>query len=38
MEGDNAYYCERCSAKREAIRWETICVLPNVLIIGLKWF
>lgn len=38
LEGDNAYYCDRCSTKRDAIKWETIKVLPNLLIIVLKRF
>eukprot|EP01022_Parablepharisma_sp_SALTPOND_P031230 TRINITY_DN78_c0_g1_i1.p1 TRINITY_DN78_c0_g1~~TRINITY_DN78_c0_g1_i1.p1 ORF type:complete len:2462 (-),score=272.77 TRINITY_DN78_c0_g1_i1:2173-9558(-) len=38
LEGDNAYYCERCDKKVAAYKRQNIKTLPNVLIIVLKRF
>jgi len=38
LEGDNAYYCERCDKKVAAYKRQNIKTLHNVLIIVLKRF
>ncbi|KAB7497647.1 Ubiquitin carboxyl-terminal hydrolase 24, partial [Armadillidium nasatum] len=38
LEGDNAYYCEKCSKKRTAVIRTCIKTLPQVLVIQLKRF
>ncbi|KAK7081025.1 Ubiquitin carboxyl-terminal hydrolase 24 [Halocaridina rubra] len=38
LEGDNAYYCEKCSQKRTAVIRTCIKTLPPVLVIQLKRF
>jgi len=38
LEGDNAYYCEKCEKKRDTLKRCTIKRLPNVLFIELKRF
>ena len=38
LEGDNAYYCERCDRKVAAFKRQNIKTLPNVLLIVLKRF
>ena len=38
LEGDNAYYCERCGKKVTAYKRQNIKNLPNTLIIVLKRF
>ncbi|XP_076051171.1 ubiquitin carboxyl-terminal hydrolase 24-like isoform X2 [Oratosquilla oratoria] len=38
LEGDNAYFCERCSQKRSALVRTCIKNLPPVLVIQLKRF
>ena len=38
LEGENAYYCERCDKKVAAYKRQSIKTLPNVLIIILKRF
>lgn len=38
LEGDNAYYCERCDRKVTAHKRQTIKTLPNTLLIVLKRF
>ena len=38
LEGENAYYCERCDKKVAAYKRQNIKTLPNVLIIILKRF
>ena len=38
LEGENAYYCERCDKKVSAYKRQNVKTLPNVLIIVLKRF
>lgn len=38
LEGDNAYYCEKCKAKRNTIKRMCIKTLPSTLVIQLKRF
>ena len=38
LEGDNAYYCEKCNAKRSAVKRMSIRKLPKTLVIQLKRF
>ncbi len=38
LEGENAYYCERCDKKVAAYKRQNIKTLPNVLLIILKRF
>lgn len=38
LEGDNAYFCEKCDKKRDTLRRCTIKRLPNVLSFNLKRF
>ena len=38
LEGDNAYFCEKCDRKRDTLRRCTIKRLPNVLCLNLKRF
>lgn len=38
LEGENAYYCERCDKKVPACKRQNIKTLPNVLLIVLKRF
>jgi hypothetical protein len=38
LEGDNAYYCERCDKKVDTLKRGCIKKLPNSLIISLKRF
>ena len=38
LDGDNAYYCEKCKAKRNAIKRMCIRTLPQTLVIQLKRF
>ncbi|XP_077980970.1 ubiquitin carboxyl-terminal hydrolase 24-like [Glandiceps talaboti] len=38
LEGDNAYFCEKCSEKRNTIKRLCIKTLPPVLVIQLKRF
>lgn len=38
LEGDNAYYCERCDKKIDTLKRCCIKKLPNVLILTLKRF
>jgi len=38
LEGDNAYYCDRCDKKVDTLKRCCIKQLPNLLIIGLKRF
>ncbi|CAH8678527.1 unnamed protein product [Schistosoma rodhaini] len=38
LEGDNAYYCERCGVKRRAVKRLSIHSLPPVLCLHLKRF
>ncbi|CAL4149746.1 unnamed protein product, partial [Meganyctiphanes norvegica] len=38
LEGDNAYYCEKCNQKRTALIRTCIKTLPPVLVIQLKRF
>ena len=40
MEGDNAYYCEKCRERRTTVKRTCIKSLPPVLVIQLKrfWF
>lgn len=38
LEGDNAYFCEKCDKKRDTLRRCTIKRLPNVLCLNLKRF
>uniref|UniRef100_A0AA85JHW3 UBA domain-containing protein n=2 Tax=Trichobilharzia regenti TaxID=157069 RepID=A0AA85JHW3_TRIRE len=38
LEGDNAYYCERCCVKRRAVKRLSIHTLPPVLCLHLKRF
>jgi ubiquitin carboxyl-terminal hydrolase 9/24 len=38
LEGDNAYFCEKCHEKRNAIKRMCIRSLPQTLVIQLKRF
>lgn len=38
LEGDNAYYCERCDKKVDTLKRCCIKTLPNCLILSLKRF
>ena len=38
LEGDNAYYCEKCAVKRNTIKRMCIKSLPSNLVIQLKRF
>lgn len=38
LEGDNAFYCDRCDKKVDTLKRSTFKKLPNVLFIALKWF
>ncbi|XP_068228806.1 LOW QUALITY PROTEIN: ubiquitin carboxyl-terminal hydrolase 24-like [Palaemon carinicauda] len=38
LEGDNAYYCEKCNQKRTALIRTCVKTLPPVLVIQLKRF
>jgi ubiquitin carboxyl-terminal hydrolase 9/24 len=38
LDGENAYYCERCSKKVSAVKRMSIKKLPNHLIVTLKRF
>ena len=38
LEGDNAYFCDKCEKKRDTLKRCTIKRLPNVLFIELKRF
>jgi len=38
LEGDNAYFCEKCDKKVSAYKRQNIKTLPNVLLIVLKRF
>lgn len=38
LEGDNAYYCEKCELKRDTLKRCTIKRLPNVMFVVLKRF
>ena len=38
MEGDNAYYCEKCCERRTTVKRTCIKTLPPVLVIQLKRF
>lgn len=38
LEGDNAYACEECDKKVNAIKRQCLKKLPNILIIVLKRF
>ena len=38
LEGDNVYYCEKCQAKRSAVKRMSIRKLPKTLVIQLKRF
>ena len=38
MEGDNAYYCEKCDKKVDALRRTSIKKLPRYLLMGLGRF
>lgn len=38
LEGDNAYFCEKCDKKRDTLRRQTIKRLPNTLFLNLKRF
>ena len=38
LEGDNAYFCEKCEEKRNAIKRMCIRKLPQTLVIQLKRF
>lgn len=38
LEGDNAYYCEKCELKRDTLKRCSIKRLPNVLFLELKRF
>eukprot|EP01116_Phalansterium_solitarium_P000716 TRINITY_DN10564_c0_g1_i1.p1 TRINITY_DN10564_c0_g1~~TRINITY_DN10564_c0_g1_i1.p1 ORF type:complete len:1509 (+),score=570.89 TRINITY_DN10564_c0_g1_i1:105-4631(+) len=38
LEGDNAYFCERCHLKRDTLKRSCIKSLPNTLILHLKRF
>jgi ubiquitin C-terminal hydrolase len=36
LEGDNAFYCDRCDKKVDTLKRSTFKKLPNVLFIALK--
>ena len=38
LEGDNAYFCEKCEVKRDTLKRCSIKRLPNVLFLELKRF
>lgn len=38
LEGENAYFCEDCSAKRPTLKRAVLHGLPNVLVVHLKRF
>jgi ubiquitin carboxyl-terminal hydrolase 9/24 len=38
LEGDNAYSCEKCKAKRDTLKRSCVKFLPNTLIFNLKRF
>jgi ubiquitin C-terminal hydrolase len=38
LEGDNAYYCEKCSKKVKALKRVCLKDLPPVMIVTLKRF
>jgi len=38
LEGDNAYFCEKCEKKRDTLKRCTIKRFPNVLFLELKRF
>lgn len=38
LDGDNAYFCERCSKKVSAVKRVSLKKLPNYLIVTLKRF
>jgi len=38
LEGDNAYYCDKCEKKVNTLRRQCIKQLPNVLVLVLKRF
>lgn len=38
LEGDNAYYCERCHVKRRTVKRMSVHTLPPVLCLHLKRF
>ncbi len=38
LEGDNAYFCERCSKKVSAVKRTCLTKLPDYLILALKRF
>jgi ubiquitin carboxyl-terminal hydrolase 9/24 len=38
LEGDNAYFCEKCDKKRDTLRRCSFKRLPNVLFLDLKRF
>ena len=38
LDGDNAYFCEKCQEKRSAIKRMCIRQLPKTLVIQLKRF
>lgn len=38
LEGDNAYFCEKCEEKRDTLKRMCIKTLPPVLMVHLKRF
>ncbi|CAH8514381.1 unnamed protein product [Dicrocoelium dendriticum] len=38
LDGDNAYYCERCQRKRRTVKRQSVHTLPPVLCLHLKRF
>ena len=38
LEGENAYYCEKCDKKIDTMKRQCIRKLPNILIVVLKRF
>lgn len=38
LEGDNAYFCEKCEEKRDTLKRTCIKTLPPVLMVHLKRF
>jgi ubiquitin carboxyl-terminal hydrolase 9/24 len=38
LEGDNAYFCEKCAQKRNTMKRMCIRRLPSTLVIQLKRF
>ncbi len=38
LEGENAYFCEECNAKRPTLKRAVLHELPNVLVVHLKRF